>query len=91
MTEQFYNFYTLTCQNLQETHSCDNKTLTKTIFTIKPPNPEEKCDIIKTLKSSKSTDPNSIPTKILRVIKKSIPLSELINLLQIELSQTYAN
>ena len=41
---------------------------------------------IKTLKNSKSTGPNSIPTKIFKIIKKliSIPLSTVIN-------KSYAN
>ena len=50
-------------------------------FSTKPIKPEEICDIIKTLKNSKSTSPNSIPAKILKIIKNSIsiPLSTLIN------------
>ena len=57
------------------------KTPNKSNFLIKPIKPQEICDIIKTLKNSKSTGPNSIPTKILKIIKKSIsvPLSTLIN------------
>ena len=49
----------------------------KSNFSIKPIKLEETCDIIKTLKNSRS----SIPTKIFKIIKKSIstPLSILIN------------
>ena len=43
--------------------------------------PEEITDIIKTLKSSKSVGPFSIPTKFLKIAKQelNIPLAELIN------------
>ena len=88
MAEHLNSFFTSISKNLQETISWtrkDNaqypKTPNKSNFLIKPINPEEICDIIKTLKNSKSTGPSSIPTKILKIIKKSIstPLSVLIN------------
>ena len=48
------------------------KTPSKSNFSIKPIKSEEICHIIKTVKNSKSTGPNSTPTKILKIIKKSI-------------------
>ena len=52
----------------------------KTFF-ISPTTPDEIKNIINSIKSSKCVGPNSIPTKILHLIKDkiSIPLSELIN------------
>ena len=52
----------------------------KTFF-ISPTTPDEIKDIINSIKSSKCVGPNSIPTKIVHLIKDkiSIPLSELIN------------
>ena len=88
MAEHFNNFFISIGKNLQETIPPTRKdyaqylsTPNKSNFSIKPIKPEEICDIIKTLKNSKSTGPNSIPTKILKIIKKSIatPLSTLIN------------
>ena len=88
MAEHFNNYFTSIGKNLQETipptrtdYAQYLKTLSKSNFPIKPIKPDEICDIIKTLKNSKSTGPNSIPTKILKIIKKSIliPLSTLIN------------
>ena len=47
---------------------------------MKPIKPEEIYDTIKTLKNSKSSGPNNIPTKILKIIKKliSTPFSTLL-------------
>ena len=52
----------------------------KTFF-ISPTTPDEIKNIINSIKNSKCVGPNSIPTKILHLIKDkiSIPLSELIN------------
>ena len=88
MAEHFNNFFTSIGKNLQETippirkgYAQYLKTPIKSNFSIKPIKPEEICDIVKTLKNNKSTGLNSIPTKILKIIKKSIssPLSTLIN------------
>ena len=88
MAELFNNFFTSTGKNLQETiplitkdYVQNLKTPNKSNFSIKPIKPEEICDIIKALKNSKSLSSNSTPTKILKIIKKSIstPLSTLIN------------
>ena len=88
MAKHFNNYFTFIGKNFQETippirkdYAQYLKTLSKSNFSIKPIKPDEICDIIKTLKNSKSTDPNSIPTKILKIIKKSIstPLSTIIN------------
>ena len=88
MAKHFNNYFTSIGKNFQETipptrkdYAQYLKTLSKSNFSIKPIKPDEICDIIKTLKNSKSTDPNSIPTKILKIIKKSIstPLSTIIN------------
>ena len=88
MTENFNNFFTSIGKNLQETipptredYAQYLKTPSTSNFSIKPIKPEEIRDIIKTPKNSKSAGPNSIPTKILKIIKKSIstPLSTLIN------------
>ena len=72
MAEHFNNFFTSIGKNLQKTVPPTRKdyvqylkTPNKSNFSIKPIKPEEICDIIKTLKNSKSTGPNSIPTKIL--------------------------
>ena len=88
MAEHSNNFFTSIGKIIQETIPLarkDNaeylKTPSKSNFSIKPIKPEEICDIIKTLKNSLSTGPNNIPTKILKIIRKSIsiPLSTLIN------------
>ena len=84
----FNNFFTSIGINLQETIPPTRKdyeqylrTPSKNNFSIKPIKPKEICEIIKAMKNSKSTSPNSIPTKILNITKKSIstPLSTLIN------------
>ena len=69
------------CQENHEIIYSKKKNPNKNNFSTKPIKPEEICDIIKTLKNSKSTSPNSIPAKILKIIKNSIsiPLSTLIN------------
>ena len=88
MVKHFYLIFTSVGKNLHETipptrkdYAQYLKTPNKINFLIKPIKPQEICDIIKTLKNSKSTGPNSIPTKILKIIKKSIsvPLSTIIN------------
>ena len=88
MAEHFNNFFTSIGKNLQEINPLTMKdypqylkTPSKSNFSIKPIKSEEICDIIKTLKNSKNTGPNSIPTKILKTIKTSIStsLSTLIN------------
>ena len=82
------NFFTSTGINLQETIPPTRKdyeqylrTPSKNNFSIKPIKPKEIYKIIKAMKDSKSTSPNSIPTKILKITKKliSIPVSTLIN------------
>ena len=62
MAEHFNNFFTSIGKNLQETIPPTRKdyaqylnTPNKSNFSIKPIKPEEICDIIKTLKNSKST------------------------------------
>ena len=77
MAEHFNNFFISIGKNLQETipptrkdYAQYLKTPSKSNFSIKPIKLEEICDIFKTLKNSKSTSPNSIPTKILKIIKK---------------------
>ena len=88
MAENFNNFFTFIGKNLQEIIPLTRKdyaqylsTPNKSNFSIKPIKAEEIYGIIKTSKNSKSTGPKSIPTKILKIIKKSIsaPLSTLIN------------
>ena len=82
MAEHFNNCFTSIGRNLQETIPPTRKDYAQYLKTPnKPIKPDEICDIIKTLKNSKSTGPNSITTKILRIIKKSIstPLSTPIN------------
>ena len=51
-------------------------------FFLTPTLPDEIQEIIKNLNSKKATEPNSIPTKVLKVFSKtiSIPLANLINL-----------
>ena len=88
MAEHFNNFFTSIGKNLQEINPLTMKdypqylkTPSKSNFSIKPIKSEEICDIIKTLKKSKTAGPNSTPTKILNIIKVSVstPLSTLIN------------
>ena len=78
MAEHFNNFFTSICKNLQETiplarkdYAQYLKTPSKSNFSIKPIKPEGICGIIKTMKNSKSTGPNRIPTKILKIIQKT--------------------
>ena len=87
MAEHFNNFFTST-GNLKETIPSTRKDYTQYLkipskinFSIKAIKPKEICDTIETLKNSKSTGHNSIPTKIFKIIKKliSTALSTLIN------------
>ena len=78
MAEHFNNFFTSICKNLQETiplarkdYAQYLKTPSKSNFSIKPIKPEGISGIIKTMKNSKSTGPNRIPTKILKIIQKT--------------------
>ena len=78
MAEHFNNFFTSICKNLQETiplarkdYAQYLKTTSKSNFSIKPNKPEGICGIVKTMKNSKSTGPNRILTKILKIIQKT--------------------
>ena len=88
MAESFNNFFTSIGAKLQSNipptrrHYFDYlKHPNPETFFISPTTPDEIENIIKSLKSSKCVGPNSIPTKMLHLIKDkiSIPLSELIN------------
>ena len=68
MAEHFNNFFTSIPKNLQETiplarkdYAQYLKTPSKSNFSIKPIKPERICDIIKTMKNSKSTGSIRIP------------------------------
>ena len=84
----FNNFFTSVGQDLQKNiaptkkHFSDYLKTPKTdTFYISPQTPKEISDLIKTLKNSKSSGPNSTPTNILKEIYEtvSIPLSTLTN------------
>ena len=88
IAESFNNFFTCIGAKLQSNipstrrHYFDYlKHPNPETFFISPTTPDEIKNIIKSLKSSKCVGPNSIPTKILHLIKDKIyiPLSELIN------------
>ena len=68
MAEHFNNFFTSIRKNLQESiplarkdYAQYLKTPSKSNFSIKPIKPEGICDIIKTMKNSKSTGSIRIP------------------------------
>ena len=84
----FNNFFTSVGQDLQKNiaptkkHFSDYlKTPKADTFYISPQTPKEISDLIKTLKNSKSSGPNSTPRNILKEIYEtiSIPLSTLTN------------
>ena len=88
MAESFINFFTSIGAKLQSNipptrrHYFDYlKHPSPETFFIPPTTPDEIKNIIKSLKSSKCVEPNSIPIKILHLIKDkiSIPLADLIN------------
>ena len=88
IAEHFNEFFTSIGKNLQENIPPTKKRYSNYLknpnpdsFFISATTPEEVSDVIMTLKSNKSTGPNSIPTNILKEIKEmvSIPLSHLIN------------
>ena len=88
IAENFNNFFTSISTNLQKKIPPTKKTFTDYLekpnsenFIIAPTTTEEISDLIHNLKSSKSVDPYSIPTKIKKISKKiiSLPLSQLIN------------
>ena len=88
MAENFNNFFTSIGKNLQEKIPPTKKTFTDYLktpnlenFTIGLTSADEISDLMCSLDSSKSVDPCSIPTKILKIARKivSLPLSELIN------------
>ena len=88
MAEHCNNFSISISKNLQETIPLTRndyaqylKTPSKSIFSIKPIKPEEICEIIKTMKNSKSIVPIAFSQRFLFLIKKSIstPLSTIIN------------
>ena len=59
----------------------DSELITSANF-LSPTLAEDIEDLIKSMKTNKASDPNSIPTKILKLLKKkfSKPLSDIINL-----------
>ena len=88
MAEHFNQYFTSIGKNLQKNipptkrhFSNYLKDLNKGSFFIQPTTAEEVKDIIMTLIGSKSTEPNSIPTILLKQTRNtvSLPLAKLIN------------
>ena len=88
IAQNFNNFFTSIGTNLQKKIPPTKKNFTDYLkkqnsenFTIAPTTSDEISDLIHNYKSSKSVDPYSIPTKIMKISKEiiSLSLSQLIN------------
>ena len=86
ISEHYNNCFTSLSQDFQENipltikHFSDYLKVPNTFY-VSPTTPKEISELIKSLKNSKSSGPNSIPTNILKEIHETIsmPLSTLIN------------
>ena len=88
IAKHFNDYFTSICKKLQKhirstkrKFSDNLKNPNAEVFFMTPTTPEEISDLIQTLRSNKSTGPNSIPTSILKEIKNetSIPFLAIIN------------